>query len=341
MSSPSSFSDLTLADFIKGISDGLLQDNVLLKGMNDNGAVIKNQGGNGFEFRVRVTRADIGGAVTDYDTGNAATINPNKVCVGKYRPYLWRLYENALQQERNEYAPEASKIADNAMEDLNVIKQEASERIGRHLYADGATRYTGDRASAIPIEGLDSIILASGTYFGLSRTTYTALNSQLVTCVNPSLTDNPDLGNNLQVALESLYVAMSGGENSSKPGSISPTIATAKEEPNMFIFTSSLFQTFRLSLNTQNQYIDKNQNPRKSLAYGNAECIWDTWVTASRVYGLNWKYIRLKVVGPDMIRLMKTIDVMNPIGQVKVIGGQMQLFSTNPRYLGKITTTGN
>lgn len=333
----SNFSTLTLADFIKGVSDTVIQDSVLLNELESAGRIKKNCGGNGYEFTLRVSNANIGGVVTDHNTGIGKMINTDKTAQARYRPYLWRLFQNSFEQARNEGAPDSSRIADQEEHDLNVIKQEASNRIDKHLNGDGSTLQTGDVAGATPPEGLESIVLASGTYFGLSRSTYTSLNSQLVTSVNPGSYDD-GVNQNLLLKMDELWVACSGGKG--VEGSIKPDVMTSKEEPDLIICTSTLFRTFRAGSLPQHQYTGDKVDPRKSLAYGTAALKWGVNTTANRMYFLRKNRLQVRVVGPQLVRLLDAIMTHSPLGKLHPIIAQLQMHSDDPRKLGKITTSG-
>lgn len=339
MTAPGSFEALTREEIIRGIGDAVIQDNVFLKGMMDNNRIRKNCGGDGYNFEVRVREANIGGWADEDSLGSAVAINPYVKCTAAYRVAIWRLFENALQLDRNKYAPEAFKVADQGTEDLNAIKQEAHTRIGRSAYEDGATLFTGDKTGAIPMEGLDSIIDSTGTYFGVARATYPNLGAQEVSCVNPSLTDNPELGNNLIVKIEELLLACSGGL-ASTDGKIRPNVATAKSEPDVLITTRALYQTIRLSLNQQNQYVGDKQDSRKKIIYGKGELTYDTVCKASRLFAITWAHLEMRIVGPDLIRVIHRIPSSNPVGTLEVLAAQCQMHSKEPRYLGKIVTSG-
>ncbi len=339
MSAPGTFYELTLPDFVKGIGDSVIQDVAWLDYLESNGCIVKNCGADGGEFRVRVTKANIGGVVTDFDTGNAKTINPYVKLVYTYRPYLWKLYQNALQEDRQKYAPASSVIAESAQEDLNVILQEATERYGVHSYGDGATLSTGDVTGATPMEGLESLVEATGTYFGKSRTTYPNLASQEQTVTNPSAYDN-GMVNNLVLAMDTLYGNCSGGDAPSG-GSISKSTATKKDEPDGIFTTLTYFNIFKQSFYPQQLYTGSKNDPVKELAYGKAMIRWDSFCTASRMYFANKKHVKMKVVGPGLVRVMKKIDALNPLGTIHVIGGQAQQMLTEPRKFGKIVGTGS
>lgn len=338
MSSPSTFFDLILPEYMKGISDAVIQDNELFAALNEKGRIKYGGGGNGYEFRVRTGTANIGGAATDWDTGSPRTINPYKTCVARYRPYIWRLLMNTMQQDRAEGAPSASVIAEPEKEDLNVIQQEATQRLGVHMYGDGSTLSTGDVTGATPMAGLEYIILASGTYFGLARATYTALNSQLVTCANPSQWDN-GLINNLVRDTDQCYVQCTGG-TSPDNGSISKDLAQAKDEPDLIITTQTLFQVWRQSFFPQNQYTGGTANPVKALQYGNAKVTYDTFCTANRLYVLNSKHLQVKVVKNQLVRVLPKRQLLSPLADAYPIVAQAQMHSKDPRKLGKVTTTG-
>lgn len=337
MSAVSNFSTLTLADFIKGVSDTVIQDSVLLNELEEAGRIKKSCGGNGYEFRLRVSSANIGGVVTDHNTGVARMINTDVTATARFRPYLWRLFENTFERDRQQFAPNSSVIADQEEHDLNVVKQEASNRIDKHLCGDGSTLQTGDVTGATPPEGLESIVLASGTYFGLARATYTSLNSQLVTCTNPGSYDD-GINNNLLLSMDELWVACSGGK--AAEGSIKPDVMTSKEEPDLILCTSTLFRTFRAASMPQQQYTGDKVDPRKSLAYGTAALKWGTNITANRLYMLNKKRMQVRVVGPQLVRLLDPIMTHSPVGKIHPIIAQLQMHSDDPRKLGKLTTSG-
>lgn len=336
---PGNFFNLTLPEFIKGISDALINDNQLLKTLDDRGNLMKNQGGNGYEFRVRVLKANIGGFTTDWGVGNAKPINTVRVCNALYRPAIWRLFENMLQADRNAGAPGASRIANLLEEDLNTIKQEADEHWGTAFYGNGVALQPGDDADAIPPEGLESIIDDSGTYFGLSRSTYPALQSTVVPCVNPSQWDN-GLQNNLMIALNTAYIGASKGQAGDM--TINPSVAVRKERPDVLLTTSEIYNIYAQS--QWNQYLytgtDKTINPIKSLAFGEAMMTWCSYCTADRVYVVNTKHLMVKMVGNGLFRQMMQVNSTSPVGTVTVLGGQAQMSSENPRYLAKVEVSG-
>lgn len=338
--SQSSFETLNRATIVKGIGDSIINDNELWAGLERNNRIMYNKGGNGGEFDVRVLRANIGGVTTDDDMNQGFQINPYRTCTFQYRPYLWRLFQNMLKMDRAQYTPDGQKSADMEENELNTIKQEAQERFGTHSYEDGATLSTGDATGATPMEGFDSLSDSSGTYFGLSRSTYSALQGQEDTLVNPSLTDNPDLGNNLLVGLEDLYLDLSSGVSNKAGSSISNTLAKGKAEPDFFIMEPSKMRILRLSLNQQNQYVDDKQNPRKKLAYGNAIVTWDSFCKANRLFAGRWDALELWVVGPSVMRQMGQVFTSAPVGNLTVLGGQVQMFSREPRKLGKRVISG-
>lgn len=339
MAGPTSFSVYTLPEKIKGISDTLCADIAILRLLKEKGRMELGRGGDGFEFLVRVRAGNVGGAASDFATGSAQTVRPTEKCAATYAAYLWKLQQSMLQLDRNKYADNTAKLAEQQDEDLNAIMQEALERIGRHCYGDAATYLTGDVAGVQLITGLEALILASGTYFGLARATYTSLNSQVVACANPSSWDSADQSN-LVRDMETLWNQCSGGKSAAADG-ISKDIAGSKVEPDFIITTQTRFEVFSKVVSSQQQYVGETSDPAKKRAFHGVALEWDTFCTANRLYMGNSKHLALRVVGPQLLRKLAAVDTVNPVAHVDVIGAQCELYSRNPRYLGKLTITGS
>lgn len=334
-----SFTVATIKRQLKGISDAVVNDCPLLKFLKDKTKLTYNNGGDGFEFRLRSSASAIGGSTTDFGSNAARTVNPFVKVTGAYRQYRWDLFESLFQQQRNENAPSEAKMFDMIMEDLAEVKQSAMLRLAVHAYGNGSTLSTGDATGSTPIEGLESIIDDDNTYFGVARSSNTYIQAQIASQAAATFdqdTDNNGVAQGIQ-SMDALYINCSKGL--AGDGGINPNLSTGKDSPDYFICDSTTWQRYARSLQAQRLYTDKSQDSEQVITYQGKPFVWDPNCTASRIYFLNSRHLCLDVVSAQLLNARPPIATQNPLGNIHVIISQMQFYSKNPRYLGALRMT--
>lgn len=334
-----SFTVATIKRQIKGISDAIVKDSVLLKYLKEKGRISYNNGGDGFEFRLRSSESAIGGSTTDLGENAARTISPFEKVTGAYRQYRWDLWESLLQEQRNKNAPSEAKMFDQIMEDLNEVKQSANKRLVTHMYADGATLSSGDATGSTPMLGLEAIIDDDNTYFGVARSSNSFIQAQVNTQAAATFdqdTDNNGVAEGIE-ALQTLQIDCSQGRQSG--AGIGPNLSEGKDMPDCVICDGTRFQLFANCLQAQRLYTDKGQDPEQVLSCLGMPIKWDPLCTASRFYMLNSKHLNLDIIPGQLLVTLDPILTQNPLGRIHVIVTQGQFYSRNPRYLGSLQLT--
>ena len=335
-----SFTVATIARQLKGISDAVINDCELTKYLKDKGLISFNNGGDGFDLRLRSSRSAIGGATEDFGSNTAATVSPFVKVSGVYKKYRWDLFESLLQEERNKNAPSEAKMFDMIMEDLNEVKQAAADRLATHLYGDGATQSTGDVSATAPMLGLEAIIDDDNTYLGVARSSNTYIQAQIKTSTGSTFdqdTDNNGVAQGIQ-DMDELFVSCSKGA-ASDGGSIRPDLNTTKDSPDYFIGSSTNWRRYCRCLQAQRMYTDAKQDSEQTITYQSRPFKWDTYCTADRIYFLNSKHLNLDIIPSQLLVSLPPILTQNPLGRIHVIYTQGAFYSRNPRYLGAIRTS--
>lgn len=335
---------LTLAKYLDGITDAIIQDNVFLNHLRENGRMEFGLGGNGLSERVRKEASSTGGYTTDLGIRSGVNTNPFEEATNQFRPYRHDLQLPMFPLQRNANADNRSKLADMRAEQFAEFEQSATSHIGVACYGTSGTSQTGDDGT--PIDGLEDMIDNDNTYWNLARSTRTYWQGQIqdtydetnaINSANFNVDANNDGTQNGLEAMQRLYLKCCGGsEGGPDAKSIKNSLATKKEMPDIIITTRSGFQLYRQTLQAQFRYVDKDANPAKELAFENCKISWDTFCTSLRFYFLNTKYIKFYNVGKKLLDSLLTMNIPNPLSELIVIGGQHQLGCKNPRYQGAL-----
>lgn len=333
------FTKATIVSRTKQISDAVIDRAPLLSKLKAAGRIVYGKGGDGFNAPVRARESTIGGSVSDWDTGGAQTTQPFEEVSFKYRQYLWRLMINNFQEDRNSYADATAKIFDMVAQQTAEVRQAASKRLEVHMMSDGSTLSTGDAAGSTPMEGLESIIGTTNTHGGINRTTSTNAwwRAQRLSVANFTLDSDGDGNTNGIEAMDQLLLDCEGGEQ--KGEGVPDDVAGDMEKPDEIITTKTGFRYYRRSLNPQNQYVGNKQDPNKALYFDDIALSWAPNCTAGVFYFLNTKFLRLWIVGKQLLRVMKKIEKDSPLVTVYVLGTQGQFWCPQPRYQGRLAFT--
>lgn len=326
----------TIAERVKKISDTIIERNRLLSYLKDNKCMMFNKGGAELKGPARLTASAIAGYTSDAGVRAAQTTQPFGEWAGQWRQFIAVPFILEFQEERNQNASQLAKIFTMAKAQLEEVQQSAKARIGRASYAASTTTESADDGT--PIEGLEGIILATGTYLGLSRSANTGWQSQVQPVVSGAADDNNNGVTNLVEGMNTCYGNCSAGKGMDGDG-VKDDVATDKEEPDHIICPLAIYNMYKNSLAPQQRYSGRSGSDLTSLLFGQAEVEWDPAATANRMYFLNKDHIEFWCVNSELLKAKEPIRSISPLGTCYPISGQHFLFSRNPRYLGKITLT--
>jgi len=330
------FFTATLAKQLPGINDAVIESSVIMRELKKAGKISYNNGGDGIEWRMRISESAIGGSTTDWGTRSAQTTNPFQKVGLDYVPYMWTLLHSKFQEIRNKNAGEY-KMFDMALEQFNEVKQSAHSRILTHTFGDGTSTAVGD--SAVTMLGLEAIIDDDNTYAGIARSTNSWMQAQVDTTAASVFTadDDGDGESNGIAAMKTLWLACAAGKDPS--GGIKPDLAETEEMPNYTLCDDTRFLLYGRCLDGKRMYTSAAADPQQQLTFMGKPIYRDSKCTASRFYMINNSYLQLDVVHPALLNLLVTKEESSPYGVERSIGTQMQMYSRNPRYLGSLQLT--
>ena len=308
-----------------------------MKLLKDNGRIRFNKGGDGFDFRVRSSESAIGGSTTDWGERDAATTNTFIKVSDDYRQYTWRLVFSKFQEQRNRNAGPEAKMFEMAAEQLNEVKQSATDRINAHMYNN--TTLTGDNGTNI--NGLEQIIDDNNTYLSIDRTVGANAfwKAQVRTVASANFTSDTDSDGTKdgEEALNLLWTDCSKGLQSGQ--GISPTSAVTKDTPNCLITDSTGFNLYMRLFRGEYRFTDRSADPEKVLTFHGIPVKWDAFSSASRFWLINTRHLQIDVVGPQILEMLVEEDKGSPVAKIITLGGQLAMYSKNPRYLGVLQLT--
>lgn len=330
----------TIAERIKKLPDAIIDKSCVMKKYKEKGVFKFGKGGSpDIRFPIRVEDSRIGGSANKWGETAGKTTQPFQEAVFAWRPYKWLPMINEYDVMLNSNASPLAKLFDMVNQQLNEVRQSATAQLTRHIYGD-ATATTGDEAGSTPAEGYESLILASGTFGGLSRATYTALNSQLTTSTDPSADGNNNDLTNLYEDMQTCFLNCSKGA-SGTGNDLKQQTATDFEQPDFIVGTQTNFEKYWRSLEPRVRYSTAQAaGPLKKLMFGPAEFEWDPFCTANRIYFINTSMVEIWCATKEMLSLAKVIEKEAPVVKIYVLITQLQHFFMNPRYFGKVTTSG-
>lgn len=328
-----------LPKFIRRISDNAIQHCKLLKWMKEKGCIRYNVGGDGFQGEARLTESGVGGSTSDWGSRVAKTLAPPVTWTESIRQWDWEFLMNLWQLRRFNAADDRAKLVNMGEERMRSVRQEATKRMAQWLNGSGSAIDSNDIGAVI--NGLGSVISNTGTFMGLSRTTYSGWQSQIDTVANFLQDDDSDGVNNGLYALQSMYQACQkakqGNPKSMEGAGIMDSVATETSEPDLILTTSEGWQLVWASLEAKHRFETEKAGPLKGIQWQNAVIAWDEFATANKFRFLNSEYLELLVVGSQLIEDLYSETKSQPFVKTNKLGGQGNLISRAPRYHGQLT----
>jgi hypothetical protein len=304
------FFDATIKRQVKPLSDAVINDVATLRYANKKRIISYDEGGDGFQHRVRSSGSTIGGATNDWGVRNFQTTQPFVTITGTYRQYSWPLIVSLFQQKRNDNAPSEAKMFKMVAEQLNEVKQQAEYRLGQHSYTgSAAATLTGDVST--PIDGLDDIVgSTTNTYMGIDRSvsanSYWRPQSRSVT---KATADTGDIGVNdlINSMLQLFFDCQKGAQTGD---SIPDTVQVQKERIDGIITGPDIFRAYQLSMMDKIRYQANAAADDAAPGAGSDEGVfmgmplmWDNICSSTKMYFLCSKYLHIDCVHSQLIEL--------------------------------------
>lgn len=330
----------TVAEKVPGLHDQLIQDVSLLRRLNEKGRILLNRGGDGFEIRVRKARTGLVRAISDLSSGQARSADCWQTLTGSYRAYGAEIALSRLQLKRNEAAGQEAKVIELLEEEMAGVEQDFESYLAEDMNGDG-TAGTGDEGT--PIEGLQSIVSASNTHFGVDRSA--AANSWWranVSAVTNDFNDddNADGVTNGLDALLSAWLTCGGGV--AGDGKVSPKLATRKSRPDLIYTTQTTFGNILRSLVPQQRYTSDRKSVNEDVSLFGLPVDYDPYAVADSAFILTLSALQYRVIGPKLIYR----DAEDELGlggapRVTAVGlvHQGQFYPTRPALQARVTNT--
>lgn len=326
---------------LKGISDTVIDMNEYSRWLKKKGRIKFGLGGDDIKWRAYVTEPQIFGSTTDTGSRTAQTLDSHVTATLRYAQYDGEITLFTMQMMRNKNGEENVKLFDLLAEEMNVFKQSVADTLGRHLY-DQSSTFGNNRGTNIL--GLDEIVLATGTYAGLSRTDYTTWASQTESISSFELdTDGNDVPEGLE-GMRSLWLKCSAGVGSGEPdGSISSDLASSRNKPDAIFTTRAIYLNYENCLTPQQRYTSSSsKDPQGELLFSDTPIMWDNFCPSGKMYFLNSKFIQVDCVTDTLFYQDPKFQGLPVNGRNALswtICSQLQHYSRNPRYLGVATVS--
>jgi hypothetical protein len=182
----------------------------------------------------------------------------------------------------------------------------------------------GTGNSSKDLNGLQDIVQvspSSGTFQGISRSTYSfARNQQTTGTLTTSAFDN------LRAAMRSNYNLCSNGISS--------------DHPSFAVTTRTVFEGFEGLLLANERFTEKGegQGAFETLKFKSALISFDADCLSGALYFLNPKFLKLVYKTGSWMKAQPAIRPANQTVDITVIRTMGNLFATNPRRLGVVSS---
>ncbi len=310
----------THAEFIRGVEDGITEENVLLNLLESRGRVMKGMSGTHLEWRVRkqanTTVTDWRGMdeidfvrENSYDT---AKLNW-KGYAGSYTVEWWHAQAN---KGRNQ-------IFDLQKEELLWLRSDIMEKMEDGAFDDG----TADNGKGF--EGLEAFVKATGTYANISQTNAYWAAQVVAGNAGPNTSFATDAIERMATAF---VQAGRGGSTRGKAGQIHCWIT----DRDTWVIVHSKIQT-----NERFGYAaDKNTAEAgfENILVMGRPMYWSDSATATKMYGKNLDTIELACTTRDLL-VPDSKLLLSPKSFVGTVVSMANLRCTSPRYNVVITNT--
>lgn len=236
--------------------------------------------------------------------------------------FSWKIYGGAAVLSSQDMAENqgSSKKIDLLESTLENLKKSMMDGLSVGIHSDG----TG--SSSKQIGGLQYIVASSpssGTVGSINRATYSFWRNQQTSGAKTSTAYD-----NLRGAMRTIYNAASNGYST--------------EHPEFFVFTQTDFAGYESLLVANERFTDKSVGDggfkNEVLKFKGALVAYDGDCPSATSYALNSNYLKLGYLNGYWMKGYPAVHPANQLVEVFKIETKANLFTTNPRHLGVITS---
>jgi hypothetical protein len=251
------------------------------------------------------------------------TVSTTHVDVFDQFDFAWKMYGGSAVLSSQEQAENmgSSKKFDLESATLENLKKSMLDQLSIGVHSDG----TG--TGSLQLGGLQHIVAStptSGTVGSINRATYSFWRNQTTSGAKTTT-----LYDNLRSAMRTIYNACSNGYST--------------EHPEFFVMTSADFAGYESLLVANERFTDKSVGDggfkNEVLKFKGALVAYDGDCPSATAYALNTSHIKLGYLNGFWMKGYPAVDPANQFVEVFKIETKANLFATNPRHLGVITST--
>lgn len=201
---------------------------------------------------------------------------------------------------------------------LENLRNSIKYQLNTMLFSDGTGNNSKD---LMGLQGLVAASASAGSCQGVSRVTYSwARNQQTSGAQTTSAYDN------LRAAMRSIYNLSSNGISS--------------DHPSFAVTTRTVFEAFEGLLIANERFTSKGtgEGAFETLQFKGAKISFDVACPSATLYFLNPKFLKLVYKTGSWMKAQPPIRPVNQTGDFILIRTMANLFTTNPRRLGCVTS---
>jgi len=248
-------------------------------------------------------------------------ISTTRVDVFDSAQFTWREYAGTVVQSELEDAINQGSGGkfDLLAAKLANLKSSFEDKLNEGLFCDGT-----DNNSKV-IGGLEHIVAtapATGTVGGINRANFSWWRNKQASGVQTSASFD-----NLRAVMRSIYNQCSNG--------------VAGDHPTFAVTTRTVFEGFEGLLLANERFTDKSDGDgafkNESLKFKGCSLAYDDDCTASSLYFLNTKYLKLAVQKGRWMKMLSEVEPANQTAKIFRCVTIANLITTNARMLGVVT----
>jgi hypothetical protein len=236
--------------------------------------------------------------------------------------FAWKMYGGHAVLSSQDQAENmgSSKKIDLEEATLQNLRKSMMDQLSVGVHSDG----TG--TSSLQVGGLQHVVAntpTSGTVGSINRLTYSFWRNQTT-----SGTKSSTAYDNLRSAMRTIYNAASNGYST--------------DHPEFFVFTQTDFAGYESLLVANERFTDKSAGDggfkNEVLKFKGALAAYDGDCASGTAYALNTAHLKLGYLNGYWMKGYPAVDPANQFVEVFKIETKANLFATNPRHLGVITS---
>ena len=257
------------------------------------------------------------GSYSDLDVISTSRIDVFDRYEAQWKEHAGTYVISDLESDRNSGE---GQVFDLRAAKLENLKNSIKSSLNAMLFSDGTGNSSKD---LMGLAGLVASSPSSGTVQGVSRSSFTwARNQQTSGAQTTSAFDN------LRAAMRSIYNLSSNG--------------VAADHPSFAVTTRTVFEGYEGLFLANERFTDKSSGEgafkNEVLKFKGCKISYDNDCTSGALYFLNPKYLKLVYKTGAWMKAQPAQRPVNQTGDFVLIRTMANLFTTNPRRLGVVTS---